>query len=213
MAIFNNGFHSGFSGKLGPIVGYQLNGKWVIRSLPKISKKNKKGTSAQQACRRGFTQMQYFLRPFIPVLRVGFKLEAQLRMMSAHNAAKSYNMRQAQTADGKIDEAKICLTYGLLLPAQNPAVTIQSTGFLFTWHSSEALQKRNATDQAILVAYQAQSDVVYHQLNGPKRETGSAFLAIPDEEKGNDFHTWLSFIAKDGKSIAMSNYLGRFVFE
>ncbi len=35
MAVLKNGANGGFSGKVGSIVGYELNGQDVIRGLPK----------------------------------------------------------------------------------------------------------------------------------------------------------------------------------
>lgn len=42
MALLNDGINGGFTGKAGSIIGYQLNGKWIIKGLPKLSKKIRK---------------------------------------------------------------------------------------------------------------------------------------------------------------------------
>ncbi|MFD2338304.1 hypothetical protein ACFSNA_18085 [Pedobacter mendelii] len=44
MAILNNGINGGFTDKVGSVIGYQLNGKWVIKGLPKASKKKQIGS-------------------------------------------------------------------------------------------------------------------------------------------------------------------------
>jgi len=41
-ALQNNGINGGFPGKEGSIIGYQVNGKCIIRGLPKSSKKIRK---------------------------------------------------------------------------------------------------------------------------------------------------------------------------
>ena len=48
MAIIKEGINGGFTGKAGAVVGYYRLGQWVIRGIPKTSKKNKEGTAAQK---------------------------------------------------------------------------------------------------------------------------------------------------------------------
>ena len=60
--MLNDGINGGFTGKVRSVIGYQLNGKWIIKGLPKVSRKNKIGTEKQNLSRRKFTLMQLFLR-------------------------------------------------------------------------------------------------------------------------------------------------------
>ncbi|MBB2144377.1 hypothetical protein GM921_02675 [Pedobacter sp. LMG 31464] len=212
MATFNNGINGGFTGKVGSAIGYQLNGKWVMKSLPKLSPKNKKGTTSQKACRSGFTKMQYFLSPLIGFVRVGFNLESKLRQMTAHNVAKSYNMRNAQDASGEIDYSKVCLTYGNLIGVENPNVAKDDVGFHFSWTNHLENMWLRETDQVMLVAYNVNDKRVYCIVSGARRQVGFDTLIIPTIEKGNEFHTWISFISDDRESIAMSSYAGSFIF-
>lgn len=69
MAILNDGINGGFTGKAGSVIGYQLNGKWIIKGLPRLSRKNKKGTVEQNACRNKFTLMQMFLSKVLGYIR------------------------------------------------------------------------------------------------------------------------------------------------
>ena len=132
MAILNDGINGGFTGKVGSVIGYQLNGKWVIKGLPKVSRKNKIGTEKQNLSRRKFTLMQLFLREVLGYIRIGFNLEAKKRMMTAHNVAKSLNMLQAFNEDNTIDFSKITLTYGNLTGAQSSSHFADDAGIHFT---------------------------------------------------------------------------------
>lgn len=153
MAILNDGINGGFTGKVGTVVGYQLNGKWVIRSLPKSSIKNRVGTSKQQNCRHKFVQMQHFLSRVLGFIRVGFNLEARAGQMSAHNAAKSYNMIHAFDDAGTIDYSKVRLTQGILPGPQNAAVQVSPKGLRFTWENSYEENTERAYDQVMLMAF------------------------------------------------------------
>ncbi|MFD0939098.1 DUF6266 family protein [Pedobacter boryungensis] len=212
MATFNNGINGGFNGKVGSTIGYQLNGKWVMRSLPKLSPKNKKGSANQRACRSGFTKMQHFLSPVIDFIRVGFNLESKLRQMGAHNVAKSYNMLNALDANGAIDYSKICLTFGNLRGVENHSIAQDDIGFHFSWTDNSENTWIRTTDQIMLLAYNVNDKRAYCKLSGARRETGFDSLLIPSLEKGNEFHTWISFIADDRQGISMSSYAGKFIF-
>jgi len=212
MATFNNGINGGFTGKVGSAIGYQLNGKWVMKGLPKVSLKNKKGTTKQNACRSGFTKMQHFLNPLIAFIRVGFNLESKLRQMTAHNVAKSYNMLHAQDSNGEIDCTKVRLTYGDLLGVENPVIAKDDVGFHFNWTDNTGNMWIRETDQVMLAAYNVKEKRVYGIVSGARRKTGFDTLEIPTIEKGNEFHTWISFISDDREHISMSSYAGSFIF-
>jgi hypothetical protein len=208
MATFKNGINGGFTGKVGSVIGYELNGKWVMKALPGLSAKNKKGTVNQKACRSGFTRMQYFLQPLIPFIRVGYNLESKLRMMTAHNAAKSYNMLHALDENGDIDCASVRLTFGNLIGVENPAVVKADAGLHFSWSNNAGNSWIRETDQIMVMAYNVKEQRAYFKLSGARRIDGLETIEIPVFEQGNEFHTWISFISDDRQSISMSSYTG-----
>lgn len=212
MATFNNGINGGFTGKAGSVIAYQLHGKWVMKGMPKPSAKNKRGTTSQKACRCAFTKMQTFLSPLIDFIRVGFNLESKSRQMTAHNAAKSYNMLNAQNENSEIDYSKVRLTFGNLIGAENPNVTKDNVGFHFSWTNNSSENYIRKTDQVMLVAYDILNEKAIYLLSGARRQKGMESLQIPTHLKGNEFHTWISFISDDRESIAMSTYIGSYIF-
>lgn len=212
MATFKNGINGGFTGKVGSIIAYQLHGKWVMKGMPRLSAKNKKGSASQKACRSAFTKMQNFLSPLIGFIRVGFNLESKLRQMTAHNVAKSYNMLNAQNSDGEIDCSKVRLTFGNLIGAEDAFVTANELGFQFTWINNANTKYIRELDQVMLVAYTAENNEAFYLLSGARRKMEMESLAIPLHLKGSEFHTWISFIADDRESVAMSTYTGSLIF-
>lgn len=212
MATIENGITGGFSGKVGNIIGYQLNGRWVIKALPKPNKQNRIGTAEQKACRSAFSKMQFFLNPLVDFVRVGFNLERKKRMMTAHNVAKSYNMLHAQDANGDIVYDKVLLTYGSLLSAENPKVDRVDEGLIFSWDYINTLNYNRQHDQVMIVAYSLENKKAFKILSGAKRMTKSQILEIDKKEIGNELHMWISFIADDRESIAMSTYVGSIVY-
>lgn len=211
MATFKQGINGGFTGKVGSVIGYQLRGQWVMKALPKSNPKKKKATAQQKACRSAFSKMQHFLQPLIPFIRVGFNLESILRMMTAHNAAKSYNMLHALDAHGDIDCAKVCLTFGNLLGAENPMVLKDDMGLHFSWGNNAGDKWIRETDQVMVMVYNVKNQQVYFKLSGARRSDQRESIEIPALEKGNELHTWISFISDDRRQIAMSSYTGAVV--
>ncbi|MFC3561620.1 DUF6266 family protein [Pedobacter jamesrossensis] len=213
MAILNDGINGGFTGKVGSVIGYQLNGKWIIKGLPKPSKKNKIGSQKQKVCRQRFTVMQNFLSAVIGYIKIGFNLERKARMITAHNAAKSYNMLHAFDDNNEIDYTKIVLTYGDLVGAENPQHFIDDVGLHFTWSEQHLTPYERQSDQVMVLAYNAKNNTAYCLFSGSRRSSGKETLPNKSLEKGSDYHTWISFIADDRMNISMSTYVGCITYE
>lgn len=217
MAILKDGANGGFSGKAGSIVGYSLYGKWMIRGLPKLSRKNKIGTDKQKVVRARFTAMQHFLGPVLYFIRVGFNLESRIRGNSAYNAAKSYNMLNAMNADGTIAYERICLSYGNLTGAIGVEVQSDDMGFHFTWTDNSYLSGSPALfisndDQVMLLAYDLVTQQAYFITAGATRGLSKETLVLQESLKGKSFHLWISFISENRDRIATSTYLGEKIF-
>src|SRR5205809_331466 len=117
MAKFTAGIMGPFNGKVGTVVGATWKGMPYMRARPKsrtgpISKKEK-------ANRDKFTVAQYWLKPILEFVRVGFKDYSQ--RVVGFSAAKSWMMKNAmeKTADGfLVNPSHMLVSYGdLPLPA------------------------------------------------------------------------------------------------
>ena len=211
MAILNEGINGGFTGKVGSVIGYRLNGKWVVRGLPKKTKKNKIGSAGQKRSRAKFTLIQQFLSVMLPYIRIGFNLESKRLNISAHNAAKSYNLINAFTENGEVDYANIVLTKGKLPGAEAPLVKTVENGLVFSWAFSKQANSMLADNQVMLMAYQAERNQMVCMYSGARRKSGSEVLEMGDPI-GLDYHTWISFVSDDRMAISTSQYLGKYVF-
>ncbi len=212
MAILTDGPNGGFTGKAGSVVGYNRMGKWVIRGLPKTSRKNKIGTESQKASRSLFTKMQLFLSPIVPFIRVGFNMEGRSRQITAHNAAKSYNMLNAFTQDGEIDYAKILVSYGKLGNAINVRVVKEDTGLVFTWEDDPYQKNSEWNDQVMLLAYNVKEKNIHLILSGAKRNVGKETLFFDSKYKAEQLHTYIAFISDDRQSVSRSIYVGEIAY-
>lgn len=212
MAILNGGPNGGFSGKAGSIVGYQQYGKWIIRGLPKYSKKNKKGSFNQNICRSRFSKMQNMLKPLLPYIRVGFNLESKRNGNSAHNSAKSWNMLNAFNEDGEINYAAFRFSMGDLPGAVDVAVEEREDQLIFSWrdNSKDAGDKwyLREDDQVMIMVYDAETNSSYGTMSGARRSSEREVIAIERFKNASDHHIWISFISDDRQHIANSSYVG-----
>jgi hypothetical protein len=212
MAIVKDGINGPFSGKVGNVIGYQMMGKNIIKKLPKHSPKNKRGSVKQNASRSKFTTMQHFLKPILHFIQVGFNMEARSRQISAHNAAKSYNMLNAFNEESEIDCSKVLVTYGNLPGALNPSVQSDDTGLHFSWTTDSDGYVSKASDQVMLLAYDTEDKVAKFMVSGARRKEERETLELWGGSRGNSYHTWIAFISDDRQSISMSSYLGKITF-
>lgn len=211
MGVINEGANGGFSGKVGSMIGYKIYGKWIIKGLPKPSRKNQIGTAKQKACRSGFAKMQHFLSPLVYLIQVGFGLEAKKKMMNSFNACKSYNMLYAQNADGEIDYSKVCLSYGSMLGVEDPEFAVDDAGVHFTWTNNTGIDHPRYYDQVMIAVYDVEHKFAVVVKSGAMRSVGQQTVVVPERKPGRTFHMWISFVSDDRTSVATSTYMGSFV--
>lgn len=212
MAIVTGGINGPFKGKVGSVYGYTMMGKNIIKGARKKSAKNKRGSVKQNASRSKFTKMQYFLRPILPFIQVGFNMIGRSKQMSAHNAAKSYNMLNAFSPEGEIDYSKVLVSFGNIAGAVEATVVQDDAGLHFSWKNNSEPHVVRTDDQVMLLAYNSEHRVAKFMLSGARRTAEKESLGIGKGDKGREFHTWIAFISDDRQQISMSTYLGEVTF-
>jgi len=208
MATIENGINGGFKGTIGNVVGYQLRGKWVVRSKPKASNKNKIGTSSQNANRAKFSSVQRFVSQVLSFIRVGFRAEAQLRNMSAHNVATSYNLQNAIDVNGILDYSKVCVSYGTLENVQSVSAKLEDQNLRINWENLPYSNPERVNDQVMVLVYTIKQQLNFQLLSGARRTAGTEILPLSTLADDDTLHCWISFISDDRTDIATSHYIG-----
>ncbi|MGY3055611.1 hypothetical protein ACVWYG_003832 [Pedobacter sp. UYEF25] len=205
MAILKNGANGGFSGKVGSIVGYELNGQDIIRALPK--KRTKKPGETEQLNRDKFALTQHWLKPLLTYLRIGFKNYAPT--YQGFVAAKSYNSKNAlkENEDGNtdVDPALALLSFGSLNLPQSISMELQDDKIVVTWVTEGSDQD---LDLAMLIAYVPETGEVSIDTAAAKRHTGTATLPMPHNPNEDAVHVYIAFVAFDHSAQSNSYYLG-----
>jgi hypothetical protein len=162
----SNGLFGELTGKIGNLVSYNLKGKNVVR---RIGKNNKPATAAQLAVRQRIAVVTKFLRPALAVINVGFELEVAGTDKNQHNAAISYNVKNATQGaypDIKMDYSKALVSKGTLEPVINPLADLTGTLLTITWSVSADMDWGIKNDRTMLLIYCPELNLATYVLSG-----------------------------------------------
>ncbi|HXB31148.1 MAG TPA: DUF6266 family protein [Puia sp.] len=207
MAILLNGPNGPFSGLLGTGVGYMWKGKAVIRSRPPRKRSGSSPLQKQQQAK--FVLMHKFLKPLLPLLNVTYNNLAF--QMTGFNKAFSYNVKNAITGeypDLKIDYAMVLIGRGDLPNVMMPVSVYSKEGKLvFNWTDNSRKGKAKAFDKAFVAVYCEKNGEWEFDLNLASRSDGTCSIDIK-ELANNEVHSYIGFIAENGKDVTDSLYTG-----
>ena len=172
MAKQVEGFLGGFRGKLGPVVGYCWNGKWVMRSRPRVV--NNPRTEAQQAHReefRGQVQLAAAMRQGVVA---GMTVAARQAGITAYNLFVSLN----QGCFG--DYRRLRVAAGPLAPVGFTFMSYDGAGRLEVGFEKNPLHMRaDRYDEVRLYLYNA--DLRQGYLTSPVyRAAGRIGVVVPE---------------------------------
>ncbi len=208
MARIKNGILGGFSGKVGTVVGYTINGKEFMRSLPERTKPR---TENEKKNNSAFGLVQETLTPLLKLLKVSFKNYGSER--GGSKGALSWNVKNAMMeVDGikMIDPALFKMSGGELSGAIDPAVVLESPGlFRFHWNADADQLGTKKQDQVLLLAINFETKKSKYVCPGAFRNTGTETLLLPNEKSGLEWHLYIGFVAEDRSIQSDSQYLGK----
>jgi hypothetical protein len=204
MARIKNSF--GFCGKIGAMVGYELNGKQCIRSIPR--KSNALPSKAQLAQREKFRVLQHFLQPFVPLVYRFYRPHAP--NITAHNAAMHHNYHFALKGSYPvfyIDYAVAAITLGYLQNVTHVQVVGDQGGILrFNWQHGGG----NGNDKMILVVYSPHLHQAIYITDSAIRSDETATIDAASFT-GRVVQTWISCYSPLTGKAASSLYVGEVI--
>ena len=124
MAVIKTGIHGGFRGKVARVVGHQLNGRDVMRGLPR--RRTTPPTAGELPNRARSKVPQDWSGPITDFLRIGF--QDYQPTYQGFVAAKSYNSKHALKTDNGIDfyidPSLALVSFGTLEQADTASVDV-----------------------------------------------------------------------------------------
>ena len=203
MGIINQGILEGFSGKVGPIVGFHWKSKYYIRA--RAAKVSNPRTPKQQEQRGKFATAFSFLKAIKPFIRIGYKEFTQEK--SAFNAAMSYTLKRAVTGNGKetsIDFNRALVSMGTLMPVFEGTATQNEGQMYFNWQDNSGIGNAEDTDIAMILVYNKDKETAVYDTEAALRSGCHAVLQLPADWQNDELIAYLSFCSADGSCVANS---------
>lgn len=203
MGTINQGILGGFSGKVGPIVGFRWKSKYYIRA--RAAKVSNPRTPKQQEQRGKFATAFNFLKNIKPFIRIGYKEFTRER--SAFNSAMSYMLKRAVTGDGKdvkIDFDRVLVSTGSLMPVFEGTATQDRDKMYFNWQDNSSMGNAESADIAMLLVYNKDKETAVYDTEAALRSDRHTELSLPNDWEGDELVAYLSFCSADGSCVSNS---------
>lgn len=202
MGKITNGIFGGVSGKIGNIIGYELNKQKVIRT---IGINNKPPTAKQLNNRQQMKVIMVFFSPIENLIRTGFNPKAKNTTKNFHNLAISCNKPYALIGfypNVEIDFSKIVFSKGNLPQPINAEAKLIDNHIEFTWDATKS------KDQVMLLVYSPESKLSCYTNSGARKSAGKELLELKHNMRNEQLEVYISFVSDDREDVADSLYLG-----
>ena len=198
----------GFTGRIGDVIGYIVNGVQYVRNAPK--KRTRSVTPAQIIQRKRFSLMTKFLAPLTSFMNEVHKYHFYRK--TGYSKLFSLNYREALTGqypDFAIDYRRIRLTTGSLSGPVQMHVYCSGRGVLnFNWKDNSCDERDSSPFDLLYLAFYDEDKKIWEiRKNIALRE--DIFLTIHlDDHRGNLLQIYGGFISADNRRVSNSHYLG-----
>ncbi len=212
MAKQYGSYLGGFSGKLGPAIGYMWNGRWCMRSRP--AQVHNPRTEAQVAHRTAFKgEVQLAARMRWAVMQ-GLTASARELGMTAYNLFVSLNQPAFSLEAGQlvVDWSRLQLSVGPVAPVQGGEVSVHEGNVLSVSFEKNPLHApASAYDSVRLYAYSPSTGLGY--LTAPVYRRSQRIEALlPDEMAGSEVHLYLMVQDEAGR-CSTTAYAGLYTLQ
>lgn len=203
MAKYIEGITGAFLGKVGPVVGSSRNGIPYMKS--RGNARSSAATGSELENRNKFSAAHAWLKPLLPLLRVGFNGYSQSAY--GYNAAKSYVLKHAME-HGLVVPELVKISSGDLVNAPELSVILTEDRKLKISWSPNYIPGTDGKDQVMVLAYHPASATLKYVVHGAFREVGEQSLDLAPELTGKTIHVYTAFIAADRSRQSDSTYFG-----
>lgn len=206
MAKIKEDIFSGFSGKLGNVVGCKGKNGYYLRTRPEKYRDAKSKGQMQQ--RSKFMLANELLKNFTPLLRIGYRYCDGKR--SGFTAAMSYVMANAicQGEEGtSIDYEKVKIAQGTLTTATEAKVELEKSKAIFTWKDNSGRGDAQPEDNVMTLVYNRMKGQAVYQLHSAQRSDGYCELPLPEEWQKEDLTVYIALENEERMCVSNSECL------
>jgi hypothetical protein len=209
MGKLPNGPFGAFTGRIGNLVCYDLNGQIIIRT---IGINNKPPTIKQQTNRMKMKVINELVQNTYLAMHAGFTAASNGTVYNYANLAIKHNNPNALKGvypNVELDYPKILFSHGNLETPIDPKVEVVLEGLKFSWDPSTQCKGEDSQDQVSMVAYCPEKQEMLFIKSGQKRHQGWDILPIEKAYKGLALEIYMYFVADDRLDVSTTTYLGR----
>ena len=209
MGKMNNGLTGGFSGKVGTLVGANVNGQNIIRNAPK--KSSKKPTAAQLNHREKFKLVSNFLRPLNGLLKRYFGPIQESK--SNVNLALAYHLQEAVSPVEEgfvVNLSKVVISKGILQTIFVDTVAIVNKELTITWNANLVFGLVNKADVLTVVLYQKATQSMFILEQVAERGAGEFKIQFPASFEDTGYGVWIFLTDVDQVECSTSMFLGEY---
>lgn len=207
MGKSNNLLSTGFSGRIGNVVGYMWRGKYCVRSMPTHFTDAK--TEHQLEQRSLFKQTVHFASRARIVLRHGLRMQS----LNAHLTEYNYFMRINKRCFSLVDE-QLQVDYENLVLAEGPVAPVafnvprllDDTTISIDFEKNPLHRVTSPDDTVYLVAYCPELGD-FDLSNGVFRRSNRLTMSLNSYWAGREVHLW-GFVVDSNGRASMSQYVG-----
>jgi len=209
MGKLPNGPLGAFTGRLGNIVSYVLNGQIIVRT---IGINNKPPTPKQKTNRMKMKVINELVQNTYWAMHAGFTAVSAGTVHNYANLAIKHNNPNALKGvypNIEVDYPKVLFSHGNLLQPIDPKVEVVAEGLKFSWDPSTQLNDESALDQVSMIAYCPEKKEMFFIKSGQRRHEGSDILPVDKKYLGLALEVYMSFVADDRLDVSTTTYIGR----
>lgn len=200
-------------GKVGGFTFYKLNGKTIMRSLPRTPHKNGTNPSPlQKVYQNRLKEVNAYLRPLSRVLDFGFQnfLDQKTGVNWAHTelSTKGYNHQ----ANPRINPAYLQISRGSLLGAEFLLAVRTTDGITISWKDNSLEGNASEGDSVMILLNQPELAKHHWIKEAGRRRDLQVLLPLDAENLEKEWEVYLAFYRTlNAKKTMMSDsmYLGR----
>lgn len=203
------GINGNWSGKIGPTIGRQKNGRTITAIYQPIVQNPK--TAKQIKARKYFSIITETFRT------MGGWADVMTKGLRKYGTAWSnllfINMDYANTIGGSAPDYSVLydhleLSRGNLLMAASPNAVIDSNALVVSWNDNTDDLAAFSNDIACLAVHNSVKGQWIYTLSGGDRKNREARLTLPSIWSGDSVDCYISFRKKEGDMVSPSEYLG-----
>lgn len=207
MAKQAEGFLGGFSGRLGPVVGYKWKGVWCVRSQSDIVRNPR--TAAQQAHRALFKAEVQLAGRMRWVLNTGLKLPADEMNMTPMNLFVKANQQAFSEVEGRlaVDYPSLRISGGTVAPVALTEATVDENNVLNIRFEKNPLRRTCGAHDNVYFWIYSEELATGYLANPVYRRVQQAHVALPDMFEGCALHVY-AFAQDDAGRCSETAYIG-----